>query len=484
MERMASKNQTFNFLNRMTDLAKALRYIPGQKNVVLFSSGIPTSLLAGSGQMVGTARFDFGDHRLRAQNEEFLKELSSSNCLVFSFDTREKDINVFRDDSETFITGDRLIARDARADTLFYQDSKTTGEMTLRRFSEATGGKYFGNIDEYEGHLQKLQDLTGSYYILGYSIGEKWDGQYHTIKVEVKRKGCRVHSQTGYFNPKPFREYSDLEKKLHLLDLALDEKPLSQTPQPLSMKPVAFSLRGEAQLFLLTEIPASVLEGFTGKTAELMALVFDEQGNVIKIEGMIVELEKYRGQNVIFSPGALLQPGRYRCRIVVRDLDSGEAAVAKSNALVGKASDKNLILGQPLLLVPGAGSSCLEDKKPEAKSRQTWTDIYSYDARSFRPLLGPLPKDVSRIQALIPFSQKNLIQGDIHYTAYAVNLSNQQNIPVTCTELERMSRAGFQAQFLEMELGHLEPGEYALYFVARDSSSKDISYAQTTLVMR
>jgi VWFA-related protein len=484
MDRMASKNQTFNFLSRMTDLAKALRYIPGQKNVVLFSSGIPASLLSGTGEMVGTARFDFGDHRLRAQNEELLKELSSSNCLVFSFDTREKDINVFRDDNETFITGDRRIGNDARADTVYYRDSKTTGEMTLRRFSGATGGKYFGNIDKYEGNLQKLQDLTGTYYVLGYSIGEKWDGRYHAIKVEVQRKGCRVHSQTGYFNPKPFREYSDLEKKLHLLDLALDEKPLSQTPQPLDMKPLVFSLRGETQLFLLSEIPASVIERFTGKTAELVALISDEQGNVVKIEGMTVELDKYRGQNVVFSPGALLQPGRYRCRVVVRDLDTGEAAVAKSYAFVGKTSDRNLILGQPLLLVPGAGSFCLEEKRPETKSRQTWTDIYSYDTRAFRPLLGPLPKDVSRLLALIPFCQKNLTPGDINYQAYVVSFFDKQNIPITCAELERMSKAGFQAQFLDLELGHLEPGEYVLYITAQDSSTKDTSYAQTALVVR
>ena len=484
MERMASKNQTFNFLSRMTDLAKALRYIPGQKNVILFSSGIPASLLSGTGEMVGVARFDFGDHRLRAQNEELLKELSSSNCLVFSFDTREKDINMFRDDNETFITGDRRIAFEGRSDTIYYRDSKTTGESTLRRFSGATGGKYFGNIDKYEGHLQKLQDLTGTFYVLGYSIGEKWDGAYHTIKVEVQRKGCRVNSQTGYFNPKPFREYSDLEKKLHLLDLALDEKPLSQTPQPLDMKPLAFSLRGETQLFLLSEIPASVLERFTGKTAELIALISDEQGNLIKIEGMIVELGKYRGRDVVFSPGALVQPGRYRCRIVVRDLDTGQAAVAKSYALVGKTSDRNLILGQPLLLVPGAGSVCLEEKRAETKSRQTWTDIYSYDTLASRPLLGPLPKDVSRLLALIPFCQKTLTQGDINYQAYAISFSDKRNIPVACTELQRMPKAGFQTQFLELELGHLEPGEYALYFMAQDSSSKDTSYAQTSLVVR
>jgi hypothetical protein len=91
---------------------------------------------------------------------------------------------------------------------------------------------------------------------------------------------------------------------------------------------------------------------------------------------------------------------------------------------------------------------------------------------------------VSRILALIPFCQKNLTQGDINYQAYMVGLSDKQNIPITCAELERMPKAGFQAQFLELELGHLEPGEYVLYITAWDSSTKDTSYAQTTLVVR
>jgi len=484
MERLASKNVAFNFLTRMTDLAKALRYIPGQKNVVLFSSGIPASLLSGTGQMVGVAKFDFGDSRLRDQSVELLKELGSSNCLVFSFDTREKDLNMFRDDSETFVTGDRRVQFDARSDTIYYRDSRTGGESTLRRFSGATGGKYFGNIDEYEGHLQKLHDLTGSYYVLGYSIDEKWDGRYHAIKVEVRRKGCRVHSQTGYFNPKPFREYSDLEKKLHLLDLALNEKPLFQTPQSLFMKPLAFSLGSDAHLYLLCEIPASVMERFTGRAAELVALISDEQENLAKIKGTEIALDRLRGKNVVFSPGFVLQRGRYNCRLVVRDLDTGKAAVAKSSALVGKSPDRNLILGQPLLLVRGSGSFYLEEKKPDAKSRQTWTDVYSFDSRAFTPLLGALPKDVSRIQVLLPFCQKSLSPGEINYQSYVVSFSSQQNIPVTCAERELVPKAGFQVQFLELELGHLEPGEYALYIMARDSLTKDTSYAQTTFVLR
>jgi len=483
-ERMASKNQALNFLNKMTELAKAMRYVPGQKNVILFSAGIPASLIQGTGQPVGIARFDFGDYRLRNKSEELVKEFSSSNCIVFSFDTREKDVNVFRDDNETFVTGDRRIMLDARSDSIYYRQERTTGQSTLRRLSSGTGGKYFGNIDEHQKHIQKLQDLTGSYYILGYYIDEQWDGQYHAIKVEVRRKGCKVHSQAGYFNPKPFREYSKLEKKLHLMDLALNEKPLFQTPQSMFMTPLAFSISGGPHLFLLSKIPAKILEKFTGKKAELVILIFDEQENLVKIDGMEFDLAELRGKNVICAPEISLQPGRYKCRLVVRDLETGDAAVAKASASVAKPSERNLILDQPLLLVPESGSVYLDEQIQQKRRRQMWGDIYSFDSRLFTPLIGPLPKGTSKILALIPFNQASLSPADIIYKAHLVDLSSRQNIPVTCVELERVSKEGFQVQSLELELGELLPGEYVLYILAHDSSIKETSYVYTTLIIK
>ncbi len=483
-ERMASKNQALNFLTKMTELAKAMRYIPGQKNVILFSSGVPTSLIQGTGQPVGIANLDFGDYRLRTKSEELLKEFSSSNCIVFSFDTREKDVNVFRDDIETFVSGDRTVGFDARVDTIYYRDVRTSGEGSLRRLSGATGGKYFGNIDEYQKHIQKLQDLTGSYYILGYYIDEKWDGRYHAIKVDVRRKGCQVHSQAGYFNPKPFREYSSLEKKLHLMDLALNDKPLFQAPQSLFMSPLLFSVSGGPHLFLLTEIPAAILERFSGKTAEVVSLIFDEQENLVKIDGMEFDISEFRGKNIVCLPGASLWPGRYKCRLVVRDLETGEAAVARAYASVARPSERNLTLGQPLLLVPESGSVYLGEQMQEKKSRQIWNDVYSFDSRQFTPLIGLLPKGTFKISALIPFRQAVLSQADIIFKAHLVNLSSRQNIPVVCSELERMSKEGFQVQSLGLELGELQPGEYVLYILAQDSSTGETSFVYTTLVMQ
>ncbi len=78
--------------------------------------------------------------------------------------------------------------------------------------------------------IDQVQAMTGTYYVLGYPVNEQWDGKFHEVKVEVKRKGCEVRAQAGYFNPKPFSEYSDLEKQLHLFDLALNERAFSRMP--------------------------------------------------------------------------------------------------------------------------------------------------------------------------------------------------------------------------------------------------------------
>jgi len=59
--------------------------------------------------------------------------------------------------------------------------------------------------------------MTGTYYVVGYYTTKKRMDVFHEVKVEVKRPGCEVRAQSGYFNPKPFNEYTELEKKLHLL---------------------------------------------------------------------------------------------------------------------------------------------------------------------------------------------------------------------------------------------------------------------------
>jgi VWFA-related protein len=308
--RLESKLQAQNFARKMTDLAKAFRYIPGHKNILLLSSGVPYSIIYGIQSPYGVAGAgELGEFWLQEKFEEMFKELSAANCTIYALDTEELR-------------------------TRIGSDTRTQGSSTLQKMTSATGGKYFGNINNYEKHIEKIQDLTGCYYVLGYYVDDKWDGGYHRIKVEVTRPGLDVHAQKGYFNPKPFAEYTDLEKMIHLVDLALSEEPVFQTPVRFPLEVVPCAEEGKGNLCLEAEVPLEEIgEVLTGRS-EFIGVIFDESQNIAALKRNEWERSALAGKWFTFGAVFSLPPGKYQCRLVIRNLETGRAAVASLSAVV------------------------------------------------------------------------------------------------------------------------------------------------------
>ena len=490
-ERRESKNQAQNFILKITALAKALRYIPGKKHMILFSTGVVNSLIyyGMAGHPSGAAWFnvDAGDFVLRTQNEEMLKELSAANCTVFSFDTREAAMvpSLFTYDQLTFEQRNRAIFTGAGATNPVnvFKGERITGHYSLSRISNVTGGKYFSNINEYEKNMGQVQTMTGTYYVLGYYINEQWDGRYHKIKVDVKRKGVEVRAQSGYFNPKPFREYSDLEKQLHLFDLALTERPLFQTPLTFSMHALSYAAGEDTRLQMLSKIPNQVADKFSGKKVELVALVFDENENLAGLQRTEADFTKYRGMDVFYASGAALEPGSYKCRLVIRDLDTGSGAVASARVNVTPKTLIGLSLHSPLLLVQESNFVYLE---ADAKNKNAiaWKDVYSYDRAQYSPIIGEVPKGTFKIFAIIPYSMPGIVQPNITLAAWLINSTSGERIPIPFSVLNKARKEKLEIQFLELSLNDIPAGKYLLYFNAEDAGTKAVSYAQTTLVIK
>jgi len=496
-ERQESKNQAKNFITKMTALAKALRYVPGQKHFILFSTGIPSSLIYGNqsgypqdyysfirgqGNFPRT-KFDSGDHILRTQNEEMLKELSAANCTVFSFDTREsaKIPSLFTVDgsgSDIFSVGGW-----AQGPVNIFKDDKITGLYSITRLSKVTGGKYFSNINEYENNLDRVQTMTGTYYVIGYFISDQKDGGFHKIKVEVKRKGCEVRAQTGYFNPKPFREYSDLEKELHLFDLALTERPLLQTPIRFSMAPFSYASAKETRLQVLSKISPNAIQKFSGRRVELVSLFFDEKENLASLQRAEADLTKYRGMDVFYTSGALLPPGQYECRLVVRDLETGDAAVASARATIARKAFVGLSLHTPLLLVPESNFAYLEGTGAKKKEGLSWNDAYPYNRAQYTPIIGEAPKGTAKLFAVLPYSITGIVVPNITLTAFLINATSGEKIPITLSVLTKASRADIEIQFVEFLVNNIPSGKYLFYLYAQDAASRAVSYAQTSLII-
>jgi len=310
-QREESKLQASNFARKIIDLSKALRYIPGPKHIVLFSSGVPYSLITGIKPPQNyPAKFEsFEQTYLSLTFEDMLKELSAANCAIYALDTQE-------------------------ASSALSSDVQTRGAFTLQKMASATGGKYFGNINNYEKHLDKIQALTGCYYVLGYYVDDKWDGAYHKIKVEVTRPGCVVHAQKGYFNPKPFKDYNDLERMLHLVDLALSEEPLFQTPVRLPLEIVPCRAESKGNLRLEGTIPIEKIRDVLAGKSEFVAIIFDDNGNIVTLRRNEKETYTLTSESFTFGAEFSLSPGTYQCRLVIRNLETGRGAVASATAVV------------------------------------------------------------------------------------------------------------------------------------------------------
>ncbi len=156
--------KSIRFSRQIAELAKTLGAIPGRKNLILFSWGIPRSLLK---------RTD-----VRHEFEDLGREMATAATPVISVNTeRPKSGSEKKNDFLTVI-------------------------------SETSGGIAFGAPGDRNlaVHIDRtVRAFTRCYYVLGYSIPDAWDGKFHKIVVRAKKPGCLIRTLEGFFNPQARR---------------------------------------------------------------------------------------------------------------------------------------------------------------------------------------------------------------------------------------------------------------------------------------
>ena len=380
LARLDSMQQAGRYFRALTQFAQALRLVQGQKNILFFSSGIPSSMVNASRGVGGTVRgsggvggstsannagysrsisggstFQVGKDELRPLQKSMLREFSASNCSLFSFDTREssKIPALFEVDQMATATGGNPLL----GNNSLYRDDATTGMDSLKTLSKETGGKYYSNIILHEKNLDEVSTVTGAYYVLGYSVPAVADGQFHKIGIKVSRKGCQVRTQPGYFDPKPFREYTNLEKDIQLFDLALNEKSEFQDPEPLPVSALTYDAGQGARVRALARIPRSIWDDLDGPTAEIIALFFDAQDSLMSLQRIAVAKADHGDKEVLFSAGTAAKPGAVKCRVILRDLETGQSAAGSMTVHCGPLNRQALSVSRRCFSSRAEGSS-------------------------------------------------------------------------------------------------------------------------------
>jgi VWFA-related protein len=499
LARLDSMQQAGRYFRALTQFAQSLRLVQGQKNILFFSAGIPSSMVnasrgvggtvrgsggvggssssnnAGySGRISGGSTFQVGNNELRPLQKSMLREFSASNCSLYSFDTREsaKIPALFEvDQMATASGGNPLLGNNS-----LYRDDATTGMDSLKTLSKETGGKYYSNIILHEKNLDEVSTVTGAYYVLGYSVPAVADGQFHKIRVEVTRKGCEVRTQPGYFNPKPFREYTNLEKDIQLFDLALNEKSEFQTPEPLPVSALTYDAGQGARVRALALIPRSIWNGLGGQTAEIVALFFDAQDSLMSLQRIAVAKADHGDKEVLFSAGTAGRPGLVKCRVILRDLETGQSAAGSMTVHCGPMNRQALSVFTPLLLVEGGGIFHIEGVVKGAAESPAWQQLYAYDAEALSPVVGSGPITADKVTVLLPYAAPGLRAPDLIFTANLVNSATGRSLTVPLELREAASRGPLEVQKLDISLAAVPKGKYMLFIhVGNKVTGKQVS---------
>jgi len=444
-----------NFIWALTAFAQALRYVPGQKQIVLFSSGIPGPLINSQGSM---------NSDLRDVYTQLGKELATSNISVYPINTE-----------------------DPKYDPRTWKPEPQKGTVTLRELASATGGQYLGNAVNSSEHFEKIQTLTGTYYVLGYSIRETWDGKYHKIKVNVSRPGCEVRAQAGYSDPIPFPEYSDLEKQIQLVDLALAENPLSQAPVRFTMQVLACSVPPQNNLGFVAEIPLDKLGEVAGTKVEAVSLIFNGADDIVDLRRTEADFAALGQKRAYLFSILSVPPGNYKCRVVLRNLETGRAAVAGATAVVPERKAKELLLYPPLLLVPERGAIYIGENVAKGSGSKSGSALFAkaflFDPAQFAPYLKKSLKRNAEIWAAVRCAGENGSGANLKLSAFLLDSITGKEIPVPLAVIAEKDESGEKAFFIRLQVPEVEPDMYALHLVAENAASGASSRIATNFII-
>lgn len=421
-----------NLFAEVGELAKALRTIPGQKNIIFFSQGFGNSVVRPGD--AGNTLF-----------EAMARALASANAPVFAVNTT---------------TGLGKIAVGVMP------------EASLDYLSRTTGGKYLGDVDYSRRIAADIQDATANYYVLGYVISASWDGKFHDVKVEVRRPGHKVYVQRGYFNPLPFNKLSPVEKHLHLLDLALAEKASSKRSLDIPLTAVAFSDEKNENTLLLSEIPVLSIREAVGDRTEFISLVLDQNKVIVDGKRFEIDWKSMRRENVYQYAAVALAPGQYDCRVIIRNLEDGRAAVGSCSVEVAGPRAEGPTLFPPLFLVRGPEAQYLNVTTPAKGAPAAGVSIsaiFPFPPKEYVPLVGSLERGQDLLGAAVRCVWKGNRSGEMELSAWLSPEGSGERTQVEMTIVNSASRNETDFYLMEFEVPGLLPGRYRLEIVAEDA---------------
>jgi len=415
-----------DFVPRLTDVAEVFKTIPGNKSLILFSS------------------------------REIPREIGS---LFGAIGTPVYAINT--QDWMFVATGDKV--------------KHIWQEHPLKDMAAASGGKYFADINQVIEISRELQSLTGNFYVLGYYVKESWEGKFHKIRVEVSQPDTRVLVQDSYTESKPFSQMTDFEKDVQLLDLIWSESPYSN-PLPFPAEILVPADGTEPQACILARMDVGAKTGPPASKSEIAVLLRDKDGAQIFLRRWTIDLTSFDGKSLLPYLILPIPAGACEARIVVRDLDSGEACVGHARSEETVPVDEGIRLFSPLLMKTGQDPVFtrlrLGQKGKGGTDERSLTEFYPLMPRGYSPAVSEMTASTDRLSLILPYKLRAANPEDRPILSLGAKLISRIDKSETILEIAVRDHKAIEgkpdALLAEIKLPPIIPGPYDLEITMED----------------
>ncbi|HEY6065823.1 MAG TPA: VWA domain-containing protein [Thermoanaerobaculia bacterium] len=339
-------------------LAHTLDAVQGRKDVIYLSEGFESRLLVGtkdteqerdwivSGeQWKVDAEKRFGNSHLQQQMSFMTDLFRRSDCVIHAVD----------------------IAGLATESDLGSSGPSVRGENALFEIANDTGGEVLRNDNDFRAQLDRLVARTSLVYVLAFRPEKTGkEDRFHDLKVKVRAPGARISARAGYYEKRPFRVLSPLERSLSAADIIANEIPISDIPpRVLAMAfPRQDGKEIRAAVPVLVEIPGDrLLAGAEGARADAEIYVYaSDFGNHLRdFFAQVVGIDLTRNREKLEKGGLryagqlALPPGDYRLRVLVRNAETGRAGLSVQTVHVPDFTAGQPYLVPPIFLEPANG---------------------------------------------------------------------------------------------------------------------------------
>jgi VWFA-related protein len=314
-----------NTLARLQGVIAALARMPGQRTLLVASSGFLTPTLQ------------------QAQDAIVTQALHAS-VIIDSLDAKGLAV-------EALGPGQSLYARQVSSNTRAMYEVRMMAEResavtaAMEDLADSTGGSFFHNNNDLSLGFRRLAAAPEFAYLLSFSPDRSlMDGKYHSLKVKlITANHYRLQARPGYFAPTKEASAPTAAEKLDAEVRGSDEK--SEIPS--TVRDALGAMKsGEREITVQTHVDIAKLPFEKEKDRHdekltFVAGLFDPQGKFVTGKEAEMDLalkqdsfERFSKSGITGSMSLEAPPGTYRLRVVVQEAVHGAMSATSQNVQI------------------------------------------------------------------------------------------------------------------------------------------------------